>query len=173
MPRLRDALKQKFSTPEEALRALGLDETLIEQEQKMSNRLLSRKGAVAKGALMAVLSPVLAADAKLNLSAVLAGLTAANFSEKKGRIAKAIHNVASKKLAKDCTLALDEVEKAMDVAEEDDEPEAKDDKEEMMKEGKDGKMMKDKMMKDRMMKDGKMMKDGMLPGKAALDSVKM
>src|ERR1700675_2410766 len=146
MLRLRDALKRKFKSPQEALRALGLDETILEQEKDMQKVLLSRKAAVAKGALMAVLRPVLAADANLNLNAALKHLTAKNFADEKDGISKAIYNVASKKLAKDQKLALDSIEKAMDVAEKDDEPEAKDEeKEEKEKEG----------------------KDGMLPGKAA------
>lgn len=163
MPRpLRDALKQKYRTPQEALAALGLDETLIEQEQNMNKVLLSRRGAVAKGALMAVLRPVLATDAKLNLNGALAGLTVANYADKKKDIALAIHNVASKKLAKDAKLALDEVEKAMDVAEKDDEPEAKDEKEEKMpkagksaldfKKGMDAEGFK-KMLKEKMSED--------------------
>lgn len=162
MPRLRDALKRKFKSPQAALRALGLDETLIEQEQN-NMALLSRKAAVAKGALMAVLRPVLAADAQLNLNGALKHLTTRNFSEEKDAIAKAIFNVASRKLARDQTLALDEVEKAMDVAEKDDEPEAKDE-EKMLKEGKNAldaihmkkgmdaegfkKMLKEKMSED-------------------------
>jgi uncharacterized protein len=135
---LRDALKRKYRTPQEALAALGLDETLIEQEQSMNKVLLSRRGAVAKGALMALLRPVLAADASLNLNGALKDLTVANFADRKKDIARAVHNVASKKLAKDAKLALDEVEKAMDVAEKDDEPEAKDEEEMKMK-GKDAK----------------------------------
>ena len=165
MPRLRDALKRKFKSPQAALRALGLDETLIEQEQtNMQKSLLSRRAAVAKGALMAVLRPVLAHDAQLNLNGALKHLTTRNFSEEKDAIAKAIFNVASRKLARDQTLALDEVEKAMDVAEKDDEPEARDEEENMPKEGKNAldsihlkkgmdaegfkKMLKEKMSED-------------------------
>lgn len=67
--------------------------------QTMKKQPLSRKAAMAKGALLA-LAPKLAADAKLNLNPILAGITAANWKEKKAGIAAAI----KPKLAKDADL---------------------------------------------------------------------
>jgi hypothetical protein len=60
---------------------------------------LSRKAALAKGALIA-LKPKLAADAKLDLNPILAGVTAANWLVSKPLIASAI----KPKLAKDADL---------------------------------------------------------------------
>jgi len=60
---------------------------------------LSRKAALAKGALIA-LKPKLAADAKLDLNPILVGITAKNWKEKKVGIAEAI----KPKLAKDADL---------------------------------------------------------------------
>jgi hypothetical protein len=61
---------------------------------------LSRKAALVKGALLA-LKPKLAADAKLNLNPILAGVTAANWLTSKPLIAAAI----KPKLANDADLA--------------------------------------------------------------------
>jgi hypothetical protein len=62
---------------------------------------LSKKAVMAKGALLAVLKPKMAADAKLDLNAILVGVNAKNWAEKKPGILDAI----KAKMAKDADLA--------------------------------------------------------------------
>jgi hypothetical protein len=69
------------------------------EKQNMSKKPLSRKAALAKGALLAA-KPKLAADAKLELNPILAGITAANWLTKKAGIVAAI----KPKLAADADL---------------------------------------------------------------------
>jgi hypothetical protein len=88
--------------------------------------LLSRKGAVAQGALMVFLRPKLAKDAKIDLGPVLTGLTSKNFKDKKAGLATGVTGLVKGKLAKDANIeglvelidALSDVEPAED--EEDD-----------------------------------------------------
>lgn len=117
--RLRDALRQKFATPQEAMKALGLDESLIETEENQPMKVvrLSRTAAVAKGALLAYLRPIMAQDAKINIDEALADVTAKNFKERRPDLIKAISTHVSGKLAKDAKMEMDKMEKAMDVAE--------------------------------------------------------
>jgi len=71
-------------------------------EMNMTKRVLTRKAALVGGAVMAYLQPKLAADSKIDLSAILADVTAKNFGSKKAKIAADIK--AKAKLAKDATL---------------------------------------------------------------------
>lgn len=75
------------------------DSQPLEFQTMSKKQPLSRKAALAKGALLA-LKPKLAADAKLNLNPILAGVTAANWLTSKPLIAAAI----KPKLAKDADL---------------------------------------------------------------------
>lgn len=59
------------------------------EKSTMSKKPLSRKAALAKGALLA-LKPKLAADAKLDLNPILAGVTASNWLTKKAGVLAAI-----------------------------------------------------------------------------------
>ena len=60
------------------------------KEMHMSKKALSRKAALAKGALMVAVKPLLAADAKLDLTAVLQSVNNANWSASKPKIIAAI-----------------------------------------------------------------------------------
>lgn len=155
MTRLRDALRKKFATPQEAMKALGLDESLIDpkEQRQMKVARLSRIAAVAKGALMAHLTPIMAADAKINLDAVFKDVTAKNFKERRPDLLKTISSIASGKLAKDAKMDMDAMEKAMDVAEKEKEAEDAEEKEAEEKKAKDaipdtGKSALDKGGKD-------------------------
>jgi hypothetical protein len=75
------------------------DSQPLEIQNMSIKKPLSRKAALAKGALIA-LKPKLAADAKLDLNPILAGVTAANWLVSKPLIASAI----KPKLAKDADL---------------------------------------------------------------------
>lgn len=76
------------------------DSQPLEFQTMSKKQPLSRKAALAKGALLA-LKPKLAADAKLNLNPILASVTAANWLTSKPLIAAAI----KPKLASDADLA--------------------------------------------------------------------
>jgi len=67
----------------------------------MSKQSLSKKAVLAKGAMLAVLRPKMAADAKLDLDKMLAGVTNKNWAEKKPALVAAIKPL----LAKDADLA--------------------------------------------------------------------
>jgi hypothetical protein len=65
---------------------------------------LSRKATLAKGAIIARLSPVLAQDAKIDIDPALVGVTDANFKEKIPEMSAIIGALAKSKLAADATL---------------------------------------------------------------------
>lgn len=60
------------------------------EEPPMKKVPLSRRAVLAKGALLGTVLPILAADAKPDFDAILAGVTAANWKAKKAGIAAAI-----------------------------------------------------------------------------------
>lgn len=65
---------------------------------------LSLMAATATGALMTYLKPKLAQDAKIDLTPILAGVTAKNFKAKQTDIMSGLTTATSGKLAKDATL---------------------------------------------------------------------
>lgn len=72
----------------------------LKKDCNMTKKALSGKATLAKGALLAAM-PKLAADAKLDLNAILGGVTTANWKENKSAIIAAI----KPKLAKDADIA--------------------------------------------------------------------
>jgi uncharacterized protein len=104
------------------------------RKEKTMVAILSRKAALAKGALIVHLRPKLAADAAIDLTPILAGVTQANFGAKKAGILSGLRTELRGKLAKDADIeditqlldALEEAEEAegMDV---EPKPEANDD----------------------------------------------
>lgn len=108
-------------------------DSAITQSQESTNMatqpvVLTRKAAVAKGALLTYLRPKLAADAKIDLASVLAGITAKNFVEKKPAIIADVTKLVTGKLAKDAKLEdmhsfLDSLDKEEAEAAMDDDPE--------------------------------------------------
>ncbi len=104
MSPLMKALRSKYRTPQEVLRALSMDESLIDpqvgadvvvgdshlKEKRMKSKPLSRRATLAKGALLGLTKPMLAADSKLNLDALLADVTDANWKQKKPALIHAI-----------------------------------------------------------------------------------
>jgi hypothetical protein len=76
---------------------------------------LSRMAGVAHGAMVAFLQPRLAADAKIDLTGALAGVTAKNFKTSHNAIIGGVSTATQGKLAKDAKLdGLDKVLKALD-----------------------------------------------------------
>jgi uncharacterized protein len=70
----------------------------------MAKVILSRKAALAKGALSVYLAPKLAQDAKLNFGAILSDVTAKNFNALKPKLAERITAATKDKMAQDATL---------------------------------------------------------------------
>jgi hypothetical protein len=77
----------------------------LEELFEMSKKdLLTRKGAVALGALMIALKPKLAMDAKIDLAPLFKGVTAKNFKEKKPAIIDGVTTLTAGKLAQDASI---------------------------------------------------------------------
>lgn len=74
------------------------------QEPLMAKALLSRKAAMAQGALIAYLTPKLAQDAKVDLGPVLNGVTTKNFKAKKPDIVDGLKKAVAGKLAQDADI---------------------------------------------------------------------
>jgi hypothetical protein len=78
----------------------------LEELFEMSKKdLLTRKGAVALGALMIALKPKLAMDAKIDLAPLFKGVTAKNFKEKKAAIVEGVTTLTAGKLAQDASIS--------------------------------------------------------------------
>lgn len=107
---------------------------------------LSRKALMASGAVRLALRPVLATDAKVDVDAMFAGVTAKNFTAMKGTVASRLERATKGKLK--AGSALDAAVAAIDAMEEeacDDEPD-----EEEKKKAEDGmRRARDKRAKDR------------------------
>lgn len=86
--------------------------------------LLSRKAALAKGALLVFLKPRLAQDATIDLTPILKGVTSKNFKEHKAALLAGITTLTKDKLAADATL--EDVTELLDALEEVDELEGAD-----------------------------------------------
>ena len=122
------------------------DAALEKDHSNMANKPLTRKAAVAQGALLAYLRPKLAADAKIDITPLLAGVNAKNFAAKKPAIIEGVKKRTAGKLAQDADL--DDIVALLDAIEpeapaEDEEAIASPDKEEARK---DDKAMDDEPM---------------------------
>lgn len=82
---------------------------------RMAKPKMSRQAAVAIGFLSSVIRPKLAADAKIDLRPIFAGVTAKNFKEKKKGIVKSLSEALKDKLAQDATIG--EVAELLDMIE--------------------------------------------------------
>lgn len=81
--------------------ALGSEHSAISTGAHMHKKPLTLKAAVAQGAVLAYLRPLLAADAKIDLAPIFAGVTAKNFGARKGKIMHDVKKAVTGKLAKD------------------------------------------------------------------------
>lgn len=121
MGKLRDELKKKFRTPQEALQVLGLDAALIGEPENPKMTKSSRFAAVVLAATAAQVAPLLAMDSKITLPVDLfKGLTSKNFKEHKAKLLDGVRATVDGKLRKG--LALDAsmagLAKAIDAFEE-------------------------------------------------------
>lgn len=82
-------------------------ETIAQHQETKMKVKLSRKAAMAQGALTVFLTPLLAQDAKLpDLAPVLADVTSKNWKDKKSEVAKGVESAMKKvKLAQDASLS--------------------------------------------------------------------
>lgn len=71
----------------------------------MSKTTISRMAMLVAGALTAYLTPRLAQDAQIDITAPLADLTAKNFKERKDSLVKSVAKLTDGKLAKDANIA--------------------------------------------------------------------
>lgn len=115
MTPLGEALRKKFKTPQEALAALGLDEGLLKtrprttgdqklkgQPMKLQTKALpSRKALLLQGAISAALVGKLAADASIDLTPVLDGVTRTTLKAKAPAIKAGLSKALKGKLAQD------------------------------------------------------------------------
>lgn len=113
------AISETDRTPEKAVIALGLDTSIrnsdpSEKEAKMPKIVLTRKAAMAGGALSAYLGPKLAKDSQFNVAAILSGVTAKNFKAKRPDI---ITGLRKAKLAQDASIDVDDIGKVLDMIE--------------------------------------------------------
>ncbi|TXH35295.1 MAG: DUF2213 domain-containing protein [Rhodospirillaceae bacterium] len=105
--------------------AFSFDFTAITQERNNGMKtVLSRKATLAHGALLTLLAPKLAQDAKIDLTPALAKVTGENFKDKKADIATAVKDVVKGKLAQDANL--DDLTGLLDALEAVETPEAAD-----------------------------------------------
>jgi len=80
------------------------DSQLVMELDTMSNKALSRKAILAKGALLACLLPKMASDAQINIDPLLVGVNNENWKEKKAGIFAGLAPLTKGKLAKDAEL---------------------------------------------------------------------
>ena len=78
---------------------------LTMETKPMAKVILSRKAALAKGALAVYLKPKLAADAAIDFGPVLKGVTAKNFKTEKSALAARLKTATEGKLAADADLS--------------------------------------------------------------------
>lgn len=131
MSKLGEALRRKFKSPRDVLTALNIDPRCLEVDIvgdsnaaikerqeiiRMANKpKVSRQAAIAIGVLSSAIRPKLAADAKLNLRPIFAGVTAKNFTERKPAILADLTKSLKGKLANDATIG--EVAELLDMIE--------------------------------------------------------
>src|ERR1700733_15032914 len=102
---LAAALRRKFKTPQEAMKALGLDESLLAEDQStkeppiMVTAVLSRKALLVQGAALGYLMPKLANDAKIDLTPAFKDVTAENYKASKAAIITGIGEAVKGKIA--------------------------------------------------------------------------
>lgn len=144
---------------------------------------LSRRAAYTSGALMAYLRPKMAADAKLDLKPIIAGVTGKDWAQQKAKLVTALDAALKGKLAKDADVRdlaqmLDQLEEGVNAEDDlpdemmtgDDDPDAETEeerKERLAKRAKD-KAARDKAAKDADKPDDK--KDDDKVEKKAMDA---
>ena len=122
MTKLRDELSKRFGTPQAVLKALGIDEALL-KEQQMA-KAPTKFANTALQLTAAVVGPMLAKDQKIDLMPIFAGLTLKNFDKMK--IKMALDGALKGKLAKDAEPNMGHVASMLDHIEHMSKPEVAD-----------------------------------------------
>jgi hypothetical protein len=113
MTELANALRLKFGTPAKALKALGLDESLLRQKEHEMRP--TRFEALAIRTTARAVNPLLAFDAQVDYAPIFKGLTSKNFKERRPAILTGLKTaLAGKTLAGDAALNLTHVGKTLD-----------------------------------------------------------
>jgi hypothetical protein len=118
--KLGDALRKKYKTPRAALRALGLDEKLLDAAQiafdgAQTMKKPTRLEFLATTRIARAVNPLLAFDAKVEYGPLTKGLTTANFKERKPKIIAGLKTaLKGKTLAGDEGLHMGHVAKMLD-----------------------------------------------------------
>lgn len=118
MTKLGAALRKKYRSPREALKALGLDETLATDsseglQMSATKAVMARATSIA--ALNFYLKPRIALDAKPDYAKIFYDIPCSKFGTMKSTIAQRIVEQLKPKLAKDANL--DDVEKVLGMLE--------------------------------------------------------
>jgi hypothetical protein len=115
MSALGDALKKKYRTPQEAVRALGLDENILSKESDMAKA--TRFGEMVLALAGSQIAPLLAQDQKITLSKDLfAPLTSKNFKDGKTKLLAGVRIAMDGKLKSGVALdaSMEKIGKAFD-----------------------------------------------------------
>jgi len=92
MSALTDAMRKKFGSPKEAIKALGLDESLLALDSAEANKMPTQFASTAALLVGTAIKPLLRKNAKVDLMPVFKDLTAADFDagEFKGALDEAL-----------------------------------------------------------------------------------
>lgn len=113
MSPLRDAMRSRFKTPKDALKAMGLDESLLQENDTMKT---TRLAITSLGIIAAATAPMLAMDASLPVD-LFSGLTTKNFTKSKSTLLEGIGKALDGKLRAGMALdaSLESLAKLLDV----------------------------------------------------------
>ncbi|MGO9304218.1 MAG: hypothetical protein ACLP3R_11140 [Candidatus Korobacteraceae bacterium] len=109
--KLGEILREKFKDPREVLRALGLDEDILDKGTSMTAK-PTKFANLALQLTAAYVKPLLAKDAKIDLMPVFAGVTRKNFKTAEVKIA--LDAALKGKLAKDAEPGMGHVAQILD-----------------------------------------------------------
>jgi hypothetical protein len=107
-----EALREKFKDHREVLRALGLDEDIILEEGISMTAKPTKFANTALQLTAAVIKPLLAKDAKIDLMPIFAGVTSKNFKPKEIKLA--LDAALKGKLGKDAEPGMSHVAQMLD-----------------------------------------------------------
>ena len=122
MSKLGDALRKKYKTPRAALRALGLDEKLLDVSHLAYDGALTMKATkleyLATTRIARAVNPLLAFDAQVDYRPLTKGLTTKNFAARKPQILSGLKTMLKgKTLAADAELNMENVKKVLELIE--------------------------------------------------------
>ena len=108
--KIADELRKRFRTPREALKALGLDQSLLDVPRRLAfdgatHMRPTKLEFLALKNTAAAINPMLSMDAKVEYGPIFKGLTTANFKRRKPQIVADIKRlIKGKTIAKDASV---------------------------------------------------------------------